>query len=97
MIKKRFFKTLDEVELTFEFDANGAEEVALVSEISDWQPVEMKKYRGVWRAKLRAPKNGEFQFRYLIDGSTWANDEAADAYVANNVTGDDNSVVKTYE
>ena len=97
MLSKRNFKAKDEVEITFENDANGASEVALVSEITNWEPVEMKKYRGVWRTKVRAPKNGEFQFRYLVDGSNWANDEAADAYVPNNVTGDNNSVVKTYE
>jgi hypothetical protein len=44
---------------------------------------------------VRVPKEGQFQFRYLINGETWENDEAADAYWANGYDAD-NSVVFTF-
>lgn len=97
MLKKKFFKTKDECEVTFEFDANGAEKVLLVGDFNDWEPIKMKKAKSKdapFRAKVRMPKDGQFQFRYLIDGETWENDDAADAYWPNE-HGTDNSVVFT--
>jgi 1,4-alpha-glucan branching enzyme len=95
MLTKKYFKTKDEVEVTFEFGHVPAEEVTLVCDGADWAPVEMKKSKdGSFKAKLRLPVDGQFQFRYLLDGQRWENDEAADAYVANEYGGD-NSVVYT--
>jgi 1,4-alpha-glucan branching enzyme len=96
MLKKKYFKTKDECEVTFELDAADAESVALVSEANGWQPVKMSKRRkdGIYYAKVRLPKESRFQFRYLVDGDTWINDSTADAYVANEFGGE-NSVVVT--
>lgn len=96
MLKKKYFKTKDECEVTFEFETAEAESVALVSEANDWQPVKMSKRRkdGVYYAKVRLPNESRFQFRYLVDGQAWVNDSAADAYVANEFGGE-NSVVIT--
>jgi hypothetical protein len=43
---------------------------------------------------MRLPKQGQLQFRYLVDEQTWLNDNAADAYVANEFGGE-NSIVVT--
>ena len=43
MLKKKYFKTKDECEVTFEFDSGEAKKVALVSEANGWQPVKMSK------------------------------------------------------
>lgn len=95
MLKKKFFKTKDECEVTFELDAENAESVALVGEFSSWQPVEMKQAKnGPFKAKVRLPKDGQFQFRYLVNEHNWQNDEAADAYWTNEY-GSNNSVVST--
>jgi 1,4-alpha-glucan branching enzyme len=96
MVTKKYFKTKDECEVTFEFDTDAANTVAWVSEVNGWQPLKMTKRRkdGVFYAKVRLPKTGDFQFRYLLDGQTWANDPAADAYVGNEF-GSENSVVQT--
>ena len=96
MLKKKYFKTKDECEVTFELETAEAKSVALVSETNGWQPVKMSKRRkdGVYYAKVRLPKEGQFQFRYLIDGQSWVNDSAADGYVPNEFGGE-NSVVIT--
>ena len=99
MIKKKFFKTVDECEVTFEYTNESATDVALVGDYNGWEPVAMtraKKVDSPFKAKVRLPKNGEYQFRYFVDGSYWANDESADAYWPNEF-GDTNSVVNTYE
>ncbi|MCB8944160.1 MAG: isoamylase early set domain-containing protein [Ardenticatenaceae bacterium] len=95
MLKKKFFKTKDECEVTFELNVAAAESVALVGEFNDWQPVAMKQTKsGPFMAKVRLPKDGQFQFRYLVNEQSWQNDEAADAYWTNEFGGD-NSVVST--
>ena len=95
MLKKKFFKTKDECEIIFELDVEDAESVALVGEFNDWQPVAMKQTKsGPFTAKMRLPKEGQYQFRYLVDEQSWQNDEAADAYWTNEY-GSNNSVVST--
>jgi 1,4-alpha-glucan branching enzyme len=97
MLKKKFFKTNDDCEVTFEFAAPEANDVALYGEFTEWEPVAMKKAKAknaAFKFKTRLPKDGQFQFRYLIDNQIWENDEAADAYWVND-QGSENSVVIT--
>ena len=95
MLKKKFFKTKDECEVTFEVKVENAEQVALVSEHNGWDPIAMKQVKnGPFRTKIRLPKDSQFQFRYLVNGQNWRNDEAADAYWANE-HGSENSVIST--
>ena len=94
MLKKKYLKSKDEYEVTFQLPTD-AEEVALLCEANGWEPVAMKKSKGTFAAKLRLPANGSYQYRYLINSSEWVNDEAADGYAANE-HGSTNSVVETF-
>lgn len=104
MLKKRFFKTKGECEVSFELTAADASQVELFCESNGWRPIEMKKTRkgakngkgdpATFRAKVRLPQERRFQFRYLVDRSNWVNDEAADAY-ARNAFGTENGVLST--
>lgn len=98
MLKKRFFKTKDEVEVTFEWPKNDEQSLSLAGDFTDWQPVEMKysKAKKTFNFKTRFPKDEQFQFRYLINGEIWENDPKADAYIPND-RGSDNSVLTTTE
>ena len=42
MINKRFFKTKDEVEVTFELEAQEANSVSIVADFLDWKATPMK-------------------------------------------------------
>ncbi|MFD2166202.1 isoamylase early set domain-containing protein [Thalassotalea euphylliae] len=97
MLTKKYFKTKNEAEVTFEFSRDDVDSVELLGEFTDWQPVEMKfnKKSNVFRAKLRLPVGESFHFRYLLNGEEWENDYNADQYMPN-VYGSDNSVVHTY-
>jgi 1,4-alpha-glucan branching enzyme len=94
MLIKKYFKTKAEADVTFEFKRDNVENVALVAEFNEWQPIEMKfnKKTKAFRAKVRLPKDSSFHFRYLLNNAEWENDEQADNYVPNSF-GTDNSVV----
>lgn len=95
MVKKKFFKTKDECEVSFELDSTGAERVDLLCEANGWKPIPMKKAKsGPFRARMRLPKERRFQFRYLVDRRSWVNDETADAYQPNEFGGQ-NGVLDT--
>ncbi len=99
MFKKRFFKTKDEVEVTFQWEKGDSDisSIAVCGDFNDWQPAPMKlNKQKVFTLKLRLPKEDSFQFRYLINDELWENDHEADDYVWNGL-GSDNSVITTYE
>jgi 1,4-alpha-glucan branching enzyme len=69
--------------LRFKVYGGGARRVALVGDFTDWSncAVEMKPSGdGWWSAELSLP-NGDHEFSYLIDGSSWLPDYAADGLV----------------
>ncbi len=99
MINKRFFKTKDEVEVTFELAADEVgQSAAIVADFLDWQPFEMKRVAKSksYKFKTRLPKNQEFEFRYLVDNEKWLNDPTADFYRPNGF-GEDNGLISTYQ
>ena len=94
MLTKKYFKTVDEVEVTFEFSRSDVDSVKLVAEFNDWKPMSMRfnKSANAFKAKVRLPKGESFQFKYLLNDAEWENDYKADKYVPN-VFGTENSVV----
>ncbi|PIE19845.1 MAG: 1,4-alpha-glucan branching protein [Proteobacteria bacterium] len=97
MIRKKFFKTKDEVEVTFELDGGEAEEAAVACEHHDWEPMPMKRAsrgKGPFRLRMRLPKGGAYQFKYLVGRDEWLTDSSADG-VRPNAFGTMNSVVST--
>lgn len=75
---------------------NGAKKVNLVGDFNGWdtqaQPMRKQK-SGDYATTLELAPGREYAFRYLLDGSSWENDGAADKYAPNNVCGAENSVV----
>ncbi|MDN3697095.1 MULTISPECIES: isoamylase early set domain-containing protein [Vibrio] len=96
MINKRFFKTKDEVEVTFELAAADAQSVAIVADFLDWEATPMKKVvkTKTFKFKTRLPKDSQFEFRYLVNENQWVNDGQADSYIPNEY-GEDNCLVST--
>jgi len=94
MIKKRFFKTKPDCEVSFEFTSETGSHVDLVCDANGWEPVEMKKNKGGrFRTKMRFPKESVVQFRYLVDSTHWHNDDEADSFELNRF-GQKNSVLE---
>lgn len=96
MLTKKFFKTKDETDVTFEFNRSDVTSAELVADFNDWQAIEMKfnKKTQSFKTKVRLPKGGDFHFRYLLNKTEWENDYKADRYLPNEF-GSENSVVNT--
>jgi len=99
MIKKQFLKSKPVCKVTFTLTpeaAENAEQVELVGDFSNWtdSPISMKKLKnGAFKTTLDLETGKDYQFRYVINGQKWENDWEADAYVPNNMTFEENSVV----
>jgi 1,4-alpha-glucan branching enzyme len=97
-IKKQYLKTKPVCKVTFVLSkgmAKSAGKVSLVGEFNGWDakahPMKLQK-DGSFNVTLNLEKDREYQFRYLLDGTMWENDDCADRYVRTPY-GDDNSVV----
>lgn len=98
-IKKQFLKSKDICKVTWTVDkksANGASNISLSGSFNDWSlsanPFTKMK-SGDFKLVLELPKNNEYEFRYLLDGDTWMNEEEADSYVDNQVSNEANCVI----
>ncbi|QJD77185.1 isoamylase early set domain-containing protein [Spirosoma rhododendri] len=98
-VAKQFLKSKPVAKVTFELSAeavNGAKTVAVAGEFNNWDASAqaLKKQKdGSYKTTVELPVGGEYQYRYILDGTKWENDWAADKYVASGVSGDENSVV----
>lgn len=98
MLKKRFLKSKNLVQVTFYTAAAlNANDVCLVGDFNDWDETAtpMKALKdGRFKIVLELEPDNEFQFRYLVNGEEWHNDWEADQYLPN-PHGSDNCVVCT--
>jgi len=97
MLTKKFFKTKNACQVTFQLPPEiKATSVTVVGEFNDWDTTAnpMKKVKGIWKTSLELEKGREYQYRYFVNSAEWLNDPGADKYVPNNIDGE-NSVVVT--
>ena len=98
MLKKQQLKSRSACKVTFEVPRDlRARNVTLVGEFNGWDraATPMRQLKdGRFTVTLELSPKQAYQFRYLVDGSRWDNDWAADRYVPNPFGGD-NSVVLT--
>ncbi|HEY7773662.1 MAG TPA: isoamylase early set domain-containing protein [Marinagarivorans sp.] len=98
-IQKNYLKSKPVCKVKFIFPeqlAQGAKTVHLVGTFNDWD-IEAQKLRkqktGEYAATLSLPVGEKHEFRYLLDGEHWENDDSADQYVPSRVSFEENSVV----
>jgi 1,4-alpha-glucan branching enzyme len=98
-IQKQYLKTKPLCKVTFSIPkdmAGSAEDVFVVGEFNDWDihahPMKRRK-DGDFNLTVNLEKGREYQFRYLLDGDVWENDDSADKYVRTPYGDSDNSVV----
>jgi hypothetical protein len=94
VIIKKNRKLLGTCDVIFQCDPPGASDVALVCDALRWEPFPMHRVdgRGPFQARLGLRTGEATEFRYLIDGTWWINDDTADGYIPNDF-GSENSVV----
>ena len=88
-IKKQFLKSKPVCKVTLSVPksiSNGAKKIQVVGEFNDWNikatPMEQLK-NGTFKAILDLETGKKYQFKYLIDGEIWENDDYADDYIRN--------------
>ena len=98
-IKKRYFKTKPLCTLTFRLDketAHAAAEASVVGDFNGWKTNASPMTRlkdGSFKADIALEPGREYEFRYLLDKQTWANDPEAERYVPTQFHDAQNSVV----
>jgi 1,4-alpha-glucan branching enzyme len=96
--KKQFLKTKDVCKATFSLtpeEVGEASTVHLVGDFNNWSETEtpLKKFKnGNFKTTVNLVKGEKYQFKYLVDGKEWINDDSADLYIPNNFSGE-NSVI----
>ncbi|GCD76566.1 hypothetical protein JCM31826_00480 [Thermaurantimonas aggregans] len=99
-IKKQYFKTKEVCKVSFSIDASeakGAETASLVGDFNGWNPSAhpMKKLKaGGFSLQIELPKDATYQFRYVLNGSEYINDNEADEYVPAGIGEAQNCVLK---
>jgi 1,4-alpha-glucan branching enzyme len=97
-VKKQFYEKKPVCKVTFKLTkdiVNSANRVNLAGDFNNWdaESIPMKKLKGgVYTVTVELPKGREYQFKYLIDGSSWVNEKEADKHVPNEFQ-TENSVV----
>lgn len=100
MITKKVLKSKPVCKVTFALnktEAGNAENIHIVGEFNQWDKSAhpLKKYKnGSHKITIDLPQGQDYQFRYLINGTEWKNDSAADNYVPSGVGTEENGVVK---
>jgi 1,4-alpha-glucan branching enzyme len=97
MITKKKTQKSDAVKVSFRLPAETAEKsVAVVGDFNNWDKnkgrMRLDKKSGYWSKTITLDRGSEVQFRYLIDGDQWRNDEDADRYLVNDF-GTENAVL----
>ncbi len=98
-VKRQYLKRKPVCKVTFRLNkkqAKSAKSVHIVGEFNNWNvsATPMKRLKkGAFNAVIDLEKGREYQFRYLLNGTDWANDWNADRYVPTPYEDAENSVV----
>lgn len=88
MITKKVSPKGKSVRVTFELPGDvAADSIAIAGDFNEWNIekdiMKLDAKKGVWKKGISFKPGDTLEFRYLVDGNEWRNDEAADRYVAN--------------
>ena len=98
-IKKQFLKSKPVCKVGFKLakdQAMNAAKVNLVGDFNNWNETsdELKPMKdGSFSLTLELESGREYQFRYLVDGSNWINDEEADRFENSGLGDSQNGVI----
>lgn len=99
MNKKVYSKTQATCKVTFRLPKafmDDAQQINLAGDFNNWdtRSAPMRKLKsGEFTISVSLEKDKEYQYRYLVNGNIWKNEENADKYVANNFNSENSVVV----
>lgn len=95
-IAKQYLKTKPICKVTFTVPAEEAKKVAVVGDFNNWSTKgsSLKKLKnGNFKGTFELPKEGSYEFKYIIDGA-YVNEAEADRYQWNDFAGAENAVLE---
>jgi len=96
-IKKQYLKSKPVCKVTFSVPADEAKNVVVLGSFNEWntqKATKLKKLKnGIFKGTVDLEKDNSYEFKYLVDGTSYINDEHADAYAWNDFAGAENSVI----
>jgi 1,4-alpha-glucan branching enzyme len=95
-IKKQYLKSKPVCKVTFSVPAEEAKKVAVVGDFNEWntKATVLKKLKnGTFKGTVDLPSENSYEFRYLVDGTSYINDEQADSYAWNDFAAAENGVI----
>ncbi len=97
-LKKTYSRSKPTCKVKFILPAHvgKAKSATVVGDFNDWKidATPMKKQKeGPLAVTVELEKGRDYQFRYLVNGEQWENDDAADRYEISEFSGVENSVV----
>lgn len=95
-IKKQYLKSKPVCKVTFSVPAKEAKNVAVVGSFNEWntEATELKKLKnGSFKGTVNLESDNSYEFRYLVDGKSYINDEQADSYAWNDFAAAENCVI----
>ena len=96
-IKKQYLKSKPVCKVTFSVPAEEAKKVAVVGSFNEWntkKATQLKKLKnGTFKGTVDLASENSYEFRYLVDGKSYINDEQADAYAYNEFAAAENCVI----
>ncbi len=99
-LKKQFLKSRPVCKVTFELPVDKVQDasaVAVVGNFNNWDTsanLLKKQKNGLFKATLEFPVGESVEFRYLVDGDSWMNEEEADSFVAAGINDEQNCVIE---
>lgn len=95
-MKKTYSKN-NTCKVTFSYPAKSAKEVYVVGDFNDWDTgaLPMKKNKNGFSTTLELEADHDYQYRFLVDGERWENDESADGFAPSPYPDCENCVVST--
>lgn len=98
-IKKQFLKSKDAYKVTWSIDkktAGKADSISLSGSFNNWShdsdPFQKLK-NGTFKLVMELPKGTEHEFRYLVNGTEWINEEQADGFTDNLTSNEQNCIL----
>jgi 1,4-alpha-glucan branching enzyme len=99
-LTKKFLKSKPVCKVTFKLqseEAKDAKSATLVGDFNNWNPKKAKMTKlknGAFTTTLDLETGQSYAFRYMLNGSQWVNDDAADKYVSSGVGAEQNCVLE---
>ena len=97
---KKYLKNKPVCSVTFSIGSDlgkNYKTASVVGDFNNWDananPMKQLK-SGQFKTNIKLSSDNEYQFRYLLDGKTWENDNDADRFVITSFGDSENSVIK---